>query len=105
MNLNNRISKLERTLGEEHCSCPNSADLAWPGHQPDPTCKRCGGQRTIYDLPHHPHRAEPLMRNVLPLFKKADDGTGHADLSKLTDAELVQLREALAAVEQVGRPG
>jgi hypothetical protein len=99
MNLQNRISQLERTLSALPCNCPNSADLAWPGHEPDTNCPRCGGKRLIYPLANHPRSAEPLIREALPLIKKAYGANTHADLSKLNDQELHQLKTALQAVD------
>ena len=62
MSVNNRISQLERTLGALPCTCPNNTDLSWPGHQPDPNCPSCGGERLIYPLTHHP----PQQRTTNP---------------------------------------
>jgi len=101
--LNNRIRRLEHTLEAISCICPNGADLAWPGHQPDPNCPTCGGERLIYPLPHHPCGAEPLIRQALPILTKAYVGNQRADLSKLTDHELDQLKTALQAVEQAAK--
>src|SRR5207245_1391528 len=83
-NLNNRIIRLEHTLGTLPCSCPNSTQLSWPGHQPDPHCRSCGGERLLYPLTHHPGPGEPLIREALPLIAKAYDGNTRADLSTLT---------------------
>jgi hypothetical protein len=47
MSVNNRISRLERTLGALPCTCLNNTDLSWPGHQPDPNCPSCGGELLI----------------------------------------------------------
>ena len=69
-NLNNRIHRLEHTLEALPCTCPNSAELAWPGHQPNPNCPTCGGERLIYPLPHH-RDAEPRIRQALPILRKA----------------------------------
>jgi hypothetical protein len=101
-NLNGRIGRLEHTLGALPCTCPNSSDLSWPGHHPDPHCPTCGGQRLIYPLPHHPRRAEPLIRQALPIIKKAYGTNYHADLNTLTDHELDQVKTALQAVQQAG---
>lgn len=101
MTLNQRITRLEQTLATQHCDCPNSADLSWPGHQPDPHCQICGGQRLIYPLDHHPRKAEPLLRKALPLISKIYDGNTK-DFSKLSDQELKQLREALQALANAG---
>ena len=101
MTLNNRITKLERTIGDHHCNCSNTADLSWPGHHPNRHCAAGGGQRLIYQLDHHPRHAEPLLRAVLPLFRRIDEGPNHADLSKLTDDGLRQVREALQALGDV----
>ena len=65
-----------------------------------PHCPTCGGQQLVYPLPHHPRGAEPLIRQALPLLKKAYDGNTRADLGKLTDQELHQLKTALQAIEQ-----
>jgi hypothetical protein len=100
----NRISRLEHTLQALPCPCPNSAELAWPGHQPHPNCPTCGGERLIYPLPHPPRKAEPLIRQALPILTKAYIGNQRADLSKLTDQELDQLKTALQAVEQATKP-
>ena len=97
MSLNTRIAKLERTLGSQNCTCPDSADLSWPGHRPNPHCANCGGERLIYLLTHHPRHAEPLLRQALPILAKAYNGHERADLTKLTDAELHQLKAALQA--------
>ena len=103
MNLNSRIAQLERTLANQHCDCPDNTDLTWPGHQPNPHCPTCGGERLIYPLAHHPRNAEPLIRQALPILQKAY-GAGHrADLSTLTNQELQQLKTALQAVEQTDK--
>jgi hypothetical protein len=102
-NLNHRLSRLEQTLGSLPCSCPSSADLAWPGHQPDTHCRSCGGERLIYPLAHHPRDAERLIRQALPLITKAYDGNPRPDLSTLTNHELHQLKTALQAVEQAAK--
>jgi hypothetical protein len=99
-NLNNRISRLEHILGTLPCHCQNSADLAWPGHQPDPHCRSCGGERLIYPLAHHPRKAEPLIRQALPIIEKAFGTDQRADLGTLTDEELRQLKTALQTIEQ-----
>jgi hypothetical protein len=99
MNLNNRITRLEQTLASRPCKCPDCADLSWPGHQPNSHCPRCGGQRLIYPLTHHPRAAEPLLRDALPILAKSYNGRERADLSKLTDPELQQLKQALQAAE------
>jgi hypothetical protein len=96
-NLNHRITQLEQTLASQRCCCSNSADLAWPGHTPPSNCPDCGGERLIYQLQHDPGSAEHLIRDVLPLMAKTDNGTNRPDLSKLTDHELQQLKEALLA--------
>jgi hypothetical protein len=101
-NLSNRMTRLEHTLGTLPCNCPDSADLAWPGHQPNPNCASCGGERLIYPLPHHPRSAEPLIRQALPIIQKAYGTDGRSDLSTLTDQELQQLKTALQTVEQAG---
>ncbi len=103
-NLTNRIRRLEHTLEALPCTCPDSADLAWPGHQPNPNCETCGGERLIYPLPHHPRGAEALVREALPILKRAYGGNTHADFSTLSDQELDQLKTALQAVEQVASP-
>jgi hypothetical protein len=106
MTLKRRIAKLEHQLGQQHCTCPNNAELSWPGHNANHTCTSCGGQRIIYTLPHDPGPAEPLLEAALPLIAKAYQHPNHADLNKLSDAELVQLKNALAALqEQVHLPG
>ena len=97
MNLDHRIGKLERTLAALACTCPNSADLAWPGYEPGLHCDTCGGERLIYPLTNHPGHNEPLIRNALPILNKAYNGNPTADLSKLTDHELQQIRAALHA--------
>jgi hypothetical protein len=68
--------------------------------EPNTNCPTCGGQKLVYPLPHHPRRAEPLIRQALPLLKKAFGTEQRADLSKLTDQELHQLKTALQAIEQ-----
>jgi hypothetical protein len=103
MNLNHRISRLERTLATQRCDCPNNADLAWPGHQPDPHCPRCGRARLIYPLAHHPRDNEPLIRQALPTIQKTFGTDQRADLSTLTNHELHQLKTALQAVEQTAK--
>lgn len=104
-NINARLTKLERALAHHHCGCPNSAELSWPGHQPNPHCPHCGGQRLIYPLDQHPRHAEPLMRKALPLIQKACLDSDRADLSRLTDPELHQIKQALLAVAQAeGEP-
>ena len=100
MRLHNRISQLERKLGALPCTCPHNADLSWPGHQPDPHCPSCGGERLIYPLAHHPGPGEPLIRQALPIIRKAFGNDKRADLGKLTDQELHQLKTALQTVEQ-----
>jgi hypothetical protein len=100
MSLHNRINQLERTLGALPCTCPNNANLSWPGHQPDPNCPTCGGQRLIYPRTHHPRNSEPLIRAALPILTKAYNGNQRADLSNLTDNELDQLKSALQVVEE-----
>jgi hypothetical protein len=100
MSLNNRISQLERTLGALPCTCTNNTDLSWPGHQPDPNCPNCGGERLIYPLTHHPHNSEPLIRAALPILAKAYNSNHRADLSNLTDNELDQLKRGLQVVEE-----
>ena len=100
MSVNNRISQLERTLGALPCTCPNNTDLSWPGHQPDPNCPSCGGERLIYPLTHHPRRSEPLIRAALPILTKAYNGNQRADLNNLTDNELDQLKSALQVVAE-----
>jgi hypothetical protein len=100
MTLNQRIQRLEHTLAQLPCHCPNSSDLCWPGHQPDPHCPSCGGHRLIYPLPHHPRHAEPLIRTALPILEKAYNGNHPADLSTLTDTELQQLKTALQTLER-----
>jgi hypothetical protein len=99
-NLNNHINRLEQTLGTLPCSCADSTHLSWPGHQPDPHCPRCGGERLVYPLAHHPGPAEPLIRQALPIIKRAFGNDKRADLGKLTDQELHQLKTALQRVEQ-----
>jgi hypothetical protein len=103
-NLDSRIDRLEYTLGTLPCRCPDSANLAWPGHQPNPHCANCGGERLIYPLVHHPGPAEPLIRQALPIIAKAFGADRRADLSTLTDQELRQLKTALQAVEQAANP-
>ena len=98
-NLNNRISRLEHRLGTLPCHCQNSADRACPGHQPDPHCRSCGGERLIYPLANHPRDAEPLIRQALPIIEKAFGTDQRADLTTLTNHELHQLKTALQAVE------
>ena len=100
MSLNSRISKLERALGALPCHCPDTAELSWPGHQPEPQCPTCGGERFIYLLPYHPREAEPLLRQALPILAKAYNGNHNADLSNLTDNELHQLKTAFQAIAQ-----
>ena len=99
-NLNSRINRLEQTLGTLPCSCPDSTQLSWPGHEPHPQCPTCGGERLVYPLAHHPGPAEPLIRQALPIIKKAFGNDKGADLGKLTDQELHQLKTALQTVEQ-----
>ncbi len=99
-NLNSRINRLEQTLGTLPCTCPDSADLAWPGHQPNPHCASCGGKRLIYPLANHPRSAEPPIRQALPIIEKAFGTDQRADLSTLTNQELHQLKTALQTVEQ-----
>jgi len=99
MNLNRRITQLEQRIQNEPCACPDNADLAWPGHHPDPHCPRCGGHRRLYLLNHHPRDAEPLVRAALPILAKTYDGSDRPDYSKLTDNELEQLKHALHAAE------
>jgi hypothetical protein len=99
-NLNDRITRLEHTLRKLPCSCPDSADLAWPGHQPNPHCASCGGERLIYPLAHNPGLGEPLIRQALPIIEKTFGADQRADLSTLTDLELRQLKTALQTVEQ-----
>ncbi len=96
--LNQRITRLEQTLTTHTCICPHGAELSWPGHQPNPTCPTCSGQRLIYPLAHHPRQAEPLLRAALPIFQKAYNNDGHTDLSKLSNQELQQLKRALQAI-------
>jgi hypothetical protein len=103
MRLHSRISQLERRLGTLPCTCPHNTDLSWPGHQPNPSCPSCGGQRLIYPLPHHPRDAEPLLRAALPILAKAYNGNAHANLNNLTDNELDQLKTALQAAEQAAK--
>jgi hypothetical protein len=100
MTLNSRITQLEQALANQPCSCPNNADLAWPGHQPQPNCPSCSGERILYTLNNPPGEAEPLIRAALPTILKTYDGTNHADLSKLTNHELQQLTHALQAAER-----
>jgi hypothetical protein len=102
MNLNTRISRLEQTLATQRCRCPDSTDLAWPGNHPAEHCSRCGGERVLYPLTHPPGAAERLLRNALPIMRKAWADSDRADLSKLTDQELRQLREALQAADKTG---
>ena len=97
MNLNQRITRLEHTLGQQPCSCDDNNDLAWPGRQPDPNCHHCGGRRFIYPLSHHPGEGEAQMRAALPLLAKTYDGHKRAQLGRLSDDELRQLRAALIA--------
>jgi hypothetical protein len=97
MRLNQRIARLEHALGEQPCVCEGNADLAWPGHQPDPHCRSCGGRRFIYPLNHHPAESEAQMRAALPLLAKTYDGHKRVQLDRLTDNELRQLRAALLA--------
>jgi hypothetical protein len=99
-NLNSRTTRLEHTLGRLPCGCPNSTDLSWPGHEPDPHCPTCGGKRLVYPLAHHPGPGEPLIRRALPIIQKAFGNDQRADLSTLTDQELHQLKTALQTVEQ-----
>jgi len=96
-NLNSRVTRLERTLGTLPCSCPNNAELSWPGHQPDPHCARCGGERRIYPLAHQPGPAEALLRQTLPIIQKAYGNNQGADLSQLSNHELHTLKKALQA--------
>src|SRR5207249_1578214 len=70
MNLNRRITQLERTLAREPCACPENTDLAWPGHHPDSHCATCGGERLTYILTSHPGDAEALVRRALPILAK-----------------------------------
>jgi hypothetical protein len=100
MTLNRRIAKLERQLGQHRCGCLSNADLSWPGNHPNHTCSTCGGERIIYTLTHHPGAAELLLQAALPLITKAYQNGNHADLTKLTDAELHQLRTAFAALQE-----
>jgi hypothetical protein len=99
-NLNNRINRLEQPLGTLPCSCHDSAHLSWPGYEPDPHCPACGGERLIYPLAHQPGPGEPPIRQALPIIKKAFGNDQRADLGKLTDQELHQLKTALQTVEQ-----
>jgi len=87
-NLNHRLTRLEQILASQRCRCPNSADLAWPGHNPPSNCPHCGGERPIHQLEHDPGSAEHLIRDVPPLMAKTYNGTNRPDLSKLTDHEL-----------------
>jgi hypothetical protein len=103
VNLNNRIARLERALTSQRCDCDHNADLSWPGHEPNPHCPACGGERLVYPLPHHPRAAEPLIRQALPIIKKAFGNDKSGDLGKLTDQELEQLKTALQAVEQAAK--
>jgi hypothetical protein len=100
MRLHSRISQLERRLGTLPCTCPHNTDLSWPGHQPDPNCPSCGGERLIYPLKHHPRNSEPLIRAALPILAKAYNGNAQADLNNLSDNELDQLKRALQVVEE-----
>ena len=59
-----------------------------------------GGQRLIYPLPHHPRHAQPLIRQALPVIKKAYGTNHHADLNTLTSHEQDQVKTALQAVQQ-----
>ena len=97
MNLNQRITRLEHAVGEQTCVCDDNNDLAWPGHQPDPHCRSCSGRRFIYPLSHHPGEGEGQIRAALPLLAKTYDGHKRAQLDRLTDDELRQLRAALIA--------
>jgi len=98
MNINSRVSRLEHTLGTLPCNCPHSEpDLSWPGHQPDPHCARCGGERLIYPLAHQPGPAEALIRQTLPIIRKAYGNNQRADLSQLSNQELHTLKKALQA--------
>ena len=99
-NLNSRINRLEQTLGTLPCSCQDSTQLSWPGHEPHPQCPTCGGERLVYPLAHHPGPGKPLIRQALPIIKKAFGNDKRADLGKLTDQELHQLKTALQTVEQ-----
>jgi hypothetical protein len=98
MNLNRRIARLERTLGERPCTCENSADLAYPGHTPYERCLHCHGKRIIYTFEHHPKTALPLLQQAVPLMAKAD-ANGERNLANLTDRELRQLRAAMQLYE------
>jgi hypothetical protein len=98
MNLNNRVARLERTLAAQPCDCDDNAGLGWPGHQPNPHCTNCGGERVIFQLQHNPRQALPLLRAALPLLMKAFDGE-RLDFAKLTDDELERARVALEAAE------
>jgi hypothetical protein len=103
MTLSQRIHRLEHTPGQLHYTCTKSAELARPRHQPEPHCPTCGGERRIYELPHHPREAEPPIRPTLPIIEKAYSNNDRADLAKLTDSELHQLKTALQALEPTGK--
>jgi hypothetical protein len=103
MNLNSRITRLERTLASQRCSCPDNADLSWPGHQPLQQCANRGGERLIFTLNHDPGGAERLVRAALPLLAKTYNGSDRLDYSKLTDKELDQVSTALRATHPHGR--
>jgi hypothetical protein len=103
MNLNNRITRLEQTISKRRCECPNNADLSWPGHQPHRHCPQCAGERILYPLARHPRGAESLLRAALPIISKTYAGDDHADLSRLSDDELQQLKEALQAAERAAQ--
>jgi hypothetical protein len=98
--LNSRLDRLEHRLATLPCSCPESSDISWPGHQPNPHCPTCGGERLIYPLTHYPGPGEQLIRQALPILKKAYGAGRRADLSTLTNHELHQLKTALQAVAQ-----
>jgi hypothetical protein len=99
MNLERRIARLENTLASHGCTCPDSAELSWPGNPIPPNCNNCGGQRIVYPLRQHPRQLEAVIRAGLPLIAKACADSPRADLSRLTDHELHVLRTALQAAE------
>ena len=98
VNLNNRLTRLERTLTRDRCDCDDNIDLSWPGHQPHEQCDSCGGERLIAQLHHDPGRTEPRLRAALPLLARAYDGQ-RFDYTQLSDDELQQVKAALEAAE------
>jgi hypothetical protein len=53
-NLNSRIARLEQTLGTLPCSCPDSTELSWPGHEPNPTAQHAAANDSSTHSPTTP---------------------------------------------------